>query len=195
MLKGTAEPSREEIMFVAERESGLFTVAGSMDEAGVLSDLKTAFLVAFAVLGYRFAFAPALKPIRAAIQAGIAPPIVVGQSERTADFPKFTVCEVTSGSGEFFVMVVGDRKMWNLPAGENTPSGKPPLESRLRPISWPEIERSGNRKAMQHFQTRGRLFHSDHCDKHRHEEFHGPAQPRKNWPVSAAEASGPARLG
>ena len=114
----------------------------------MLTDLKTAFLIAFAVLGYRFAFAPALRPIRAAILAGQPPPIG-GAANRTDSFRPYSVTEVFGEEdGVGLVVVAGKDQMWNLPVGAQ-PFHDPTISKRKSTRDWPPIEQSGNRNPMQ----------------------------------------------
>ena len=179
--------ARTDTIYASQRASGLWAVSGIKDNAEVLTDLKSAFLIAFAVLGYRFAFAPNLRSIRAAILAGQPPPIG-GADNRTDGFPKYSVTEVFGHEdGVGLVVVAGEDQMWKLPVGAR-PFQDPTISNRKSTRDWPPIEQSGNRNAMQKFLEDGCLFHADHCRVRDRRVLHGPKQHRSRWPVTASEA-------
>ena len=193
-IKRGKREARRETAYVDKRPSGIWVVGGVKDNAEVLTDLKSAFLIAFAVLGYRFAFAPALRPIRASIIAG-ASPRTAGGSPRFDGFPPHSVTEVFSSEDAVgSVVVAGEDHMWNLPAGSRALSD-PSKATYQRTWDWPPIEKSGNRKAMQAMLEGGDLFHTDHCHKHDHHVLHGHRLPRSKWPVNVEEAEPAERFG
>jgi len=139
-----------------------FTRTGSAELA---TDLKSAFLLAFVTLGYRFAFGSALVPIRQAIRDGNAPPEGMGGPVDMTGFPEFTVGVLESGG----VVVSGPTGStnWWLPAGDF--QGPANLgDSSFQPFAWPNTHTSGNRRETSGLLQQGLFFHGDYCDNEVH---------------------------
>lgn len=143
------------------------------DDARFMTDLKSGFLLAFATLGYRFALADELAPVRDAIRTGKRPR------------PEFAVMAKFPADGRAVVMdIAAPWRSVVVKAADGTalilPTvGAPRLpftpkqlrrgelsyrHARTQEIPWPTLQvREGDIEVI--FRA-GRLFHYDHCKKH-----------------------------
>lgn len=160
--------------------TGAETLSRFADQSQTATDLKSAFIIAFAALGYRFAFAPALHPIRQAIYDGTAPPEGMGGPLNVSDanFAPFTVNECRPGA----VVVMANDAGWLLPAGvENRLDDVTPTVSG-RSLAWPRAVHIGAWLQFETLTAEGRLFHADLCPRPDH-QLHGPRQARSAWKI------------
>ncbi len=167
--KGAIAPSNTMGHISINPDNDLWVVESLGDPHITYANLKTAFLVAFAVLGYGFALAHELVPVRQAILSADMnsdlehvpnqrhlPPMggPIGQHHLSMREP-FTVLE-TSGS---IVEVISDDFGWQFPVGNDYSQKTQPA----RTYAWPKTHDSGNyRQMMDHWQNRS-LFHLEWC--------------------------------
>jgi len=150
-------------------ETDIWVVESLGDPHVTYANLKTAFLVAFAVLGYGFALAHELAPVRQAIlsadmRADLAsvhvndeiPPIggPITELHRSKRRP-FTVLEM----GGSIVEVISDDFGWQFPVGDDYRKTQPG-----RTYQWPETHDSGNYAQMSSHWQNSRLFHLEWCE-------------------------------
>ncbi|UVS80561.1 hypothetical protein Actkin_04312 [Actinokineospora sp. UTMC 2448] len=148
---------------VDHRSNGLYVVAD--ETALVLSDVKSAFLLAFASLGYKWALAKELDEIRAALTSSDLPDrdhVWQGVIEMGDAPPGNTVLEVAAPNACTIVRAA-NRKSVVLPAPGHSrvplPNQLGQLQVRTHP--WPYLLGPG-RLVDQQYQA-GRLFHVDFC--------------------------------
>jgi hypothetical protein len=131
----------------------------------VMADIKSAYILAFATLGYEWAVANGLKPIRAAIRSGDAPAddavAIVGVD---GSFAENSVIQFAGakggvavvGQGGYAVLLPGPGSR-RAPVLDGTPA-------KTRSWSWPQtVGPHGNVWAAR---EAGNLFHADFCDRH-----------------------------
>jgi len=150
--------------------SDLWVVESMGDASVTYTNLKTAFLVAFSVLGYRFAFAHVLDPVRKAIITGDIeseldsafgerPSAIGGPMSPThlEQREPFTVLE-THGA---IVEVMADDFGWQFPVTDDLSQ----RTQQARTYSWPKTHNSGSRQQFMDHWRNGALFHLEHCDR------------------------------
>jgi hypothetical protein len=149
-------------------------------EPTTLSDVKSAYLIAFVVLGYSWCTASRLGGLRAALASSACVPTsdaLVTCGLASADFPERSVVEVTSPVP--LVLVVGpDRELTVALPGARTPdvaaacvlASQTPVQARM--FEWPltvrETARALDLEARfvkpEDAWDRGMTFHLDRCD-------------------------------
>lgn len=181
--------ARSEVGYVRrDLTTGAQTVTATVDRAEAAYDLKAAFLIAFATLGYRFAFGAALRPIRQAILDGTAPPVGWGGPLAPEDtsLPPFTVNECRLGA----VIVMGATGGWMMPAGRHNTLDFVERHAASRTLAWPRAVEFGAWEKFRDVSLAGQLFHADLCQKNDHQATLGPALPRGAWSLLATSERG-----
>lgn len=110
LLRGEHETSGMHSCEIHGQVPAKFVDLDHFSPMGVLdsSDLKTAFLIAFATLGYRWALDPSLNPVVAAIQRGVAPAPKFGAVGILANRPASDTRHVVVSNGAVpSVFVIG----------------------------------------------------------------------------------------
>lgn len=188
IARNALTPNTEVVYVRRDLATGLLRRGAVVDQAQVATDLKSAFVIAFAALGYTFAFAPALRPIRQAIHDGTAPPEGWGGPIDQADtaFEPFTVNECETGA----VVVMGGERGWMLPAGPTNTLDQLEVTNRARALAWPKAVEIGTWKQFEELTKLGHLFHADVCPRPDH-RIHGPRQPRHRWPIEIRSCTSP----
>lgn len=131
----------------------------------VLSDLKSAFLVAFATLGYGWSTAPGLRPIREAIQSGVLPPEGTCSIVKLRDHGDQGLVVQLSGASRSVLVQAASGVAVQLPCPGSTIV--PMLDGafvRARSWSWPTL--TGSHTQIEAARRIGNLFHVDFCDAH-----------------------------
>ena len=170
-----SSPNKGNVAMMSERPSGLITIDGFEDEAVIAADLKTAFLVAFAALGYRFAFSSGLRPVRRSILNGSssdsAGPIEPDDAKQSGDLK---VREHSKG----WVFVSGIGHTWSLPIRRGVAA---PTAGRARTMSWPTTHTSGNHLEVSSHVGAGNFFHSDFCTDAKHDGAYDADHTADDW--------------
>ena len=170
-----SSPNKENVAITSERPSGLITIDGFEDEAVIAADLKTAFLVAFATLGYRFAFSSGLRPVRRSILKGSssdsAGPIEPDDAKQSGDLK---VWEHSKG----WVFVSGIGHTWSLPIRRGVAA---PTAGGARTMSWPATHTSGNHTEVSSHVGAGNFFHSDFCTDAKHDGAYDADRTADHW--------------
>lgn len=160
LKKGQRSPDNR-IAYAEIGMNGEMTVRELGDRDQTATNQKTAFLVAFAVLGYSFALHPSYNDIRASIQQGTVPPTGGPiPAERLHGYEDESVYEHTNG----VVVVVGRGFGWMI-----VPSDVPsPGETTERRWPWPDTHSCGDRREFEGHLSAGNLFHADYCHQGDH---------------------------
>jgi len=150
---------------------GLWIVESLGDAQVTYTNLKTAFLIGFAVLGYRFALAHALDEVRTAILTGdmdqtldsaddLGEPSPIGgpiPQRHLPDRSPFTVLESTQG----IVEVVGEDFGWQFPVNPDARLGT----QDSRSYRWPTSHGSGSEAQFMQYWQDNCLFHLEWCSE------------------------------
>jgi 5-methylcytosine-specific restriction endonuclease McrA len=152
-----------------QMNTGLYVVVSELPL--VLTDLKAAFLLTFASLGYRWALSRELQPVRSAICAGHVPDpsfAWVGKIE-TSNHPGEheaggrAILEVTDPKPCIVVRRdEGTSVILPVPGSPHVPRALGRL--RLRSFPWPRTAAQGRQIELVH--REGHLFHADFCSRH-----------------------------
>ena len=143
-----------------------------------MTDLKTAFLISFATLGYRWALADELRPIRRAIVAGREPgqTYALGFEAGTGSsmYGSNVVLEVGAPHPCTIVIAANGAGMV-LPLPGTALIPPPPVidEITARSYPWPQTAGHSLANEVSRAYRLGTLFHGDLCHSH-------------EWPVQAA---------
>jgi len=165
MRKGDRS-SDNRIMHGSYDVHGNFTADGIADSSEMATDQKTAFLVAFAALGYRFALDPMYNHIRTSIYEGSTPPTGPIPAKMLVGLEDESVYEHANG----VVTVVGRDYGWMLSPLRARPSSE---KHGRRRWDWPETHSRGNRQHFAEHFASGGLFHADFCTNPNHHTW-GP---------------------
>ncbi|WP_328991492.1 HNH endonuclease [Kribbella sp. NBC_01245] len=152
---------------VIERQVGVRIIARPL--AFNMTDLKAAFVIAFGVLGYRWAMSPELQPVRNGIVNGYEP------GKRSVQ-----IIELGAGSsviGDFVlelaapeqcVVVVartGRAVVLPIPGAPQIPTLRS-KDVRARHFPWPATAAHGRINEVERACLAGTLFHADLCHAH-----------------------------
>jgi hypothetical protein len=149
-------------------------VVAAITDAQFLTDLKSAFLLAFAALGYRYALAVELEPVREAIRTGIrcGEDVAVradfpadGRAEVVyIDWPHRTVLVKAADGTGLLLPAIGAATLPFTP--QQLRSGTVAIgPAAISAFPWPEEVPTGEAQFEAIYQT-GNLFHYDHCRNH-----------------------------
>ncbi|WP_137293538.1 hypothetical protein [Nocardioides dongxiaopingii] len=145
------------------RASGV--LVAQPDEAWALTDLKSAFLIAFATLGYGWARGAQLQPMRIAIQKGELPPTGTCAIVRfNDDLQGDLVLELGSPGGGVAVRSASGVGVV-FPGPGQTVAAVPSGVVQLRKYEWPVT--AGSHTQLAAARVAGTLFHIDFCSDHR----------------------------
>lgn len=144
------------------------------DDARFMVDLKSGFLLAFAALGYRFALAAELAPVREAIRTGVRPRNEFAVMAKFSPGGRAVVMDV-AWPWRSVVVKAPDGTALILPTVGAPTLPIPPEQLRSRrftfgplraqEVPWPDELPTGEAQIEAIFR-RGHLFHYDHCKKH-----------------------------
>lgn len=165
-LKRGQRESDRKVMVASVDGRGDVRLKGRVDSKLTATDQKTAFLIAFATLGYRFAFGKALDVVRDSILQGSTPPVggpVDPAHILTAGYRPETV--VTSDAGT--VEVVGHDFAWQFISGSGLRAA-PGTKARGYTSEWAVTHEIGRAKDMDIHLASGDLFHGDYCRRPGH---------------------------
>jgi hypothetical protein len=137
------------------------------------TDLKAAFVVAFATLGYQFALARQLDPIREAIMTG-TPPLPRYARLARVEYPRpgSLVIEV---HGPYPCIIVlagnGNAVLMPMPGHPEIPADHQFGDVRTRVHEWPDHlgphkSGAGHHRMIGEAHKAGTLFHADYCHHH-----------------------------
>lgn len=148
-------------------------LAGGSEHDLMLNDLKAAFLVAFATLGYQWALARQLEPIRRALLVEQLPD---RKHARRLDIryerPGNLVIEVHRPHPCIVVRPNnGPAVVLPMPGHPQIPEPDQFGDSRTRTHEWPDLlgphkSGAGHYKMIVEAHAQGRLFHADYCHTH-----------------------------
>ncbi|GAA4091503.1 hypothetical protein GCM10023066_28980 [Nocardioides kongjuensis] len=131
----------------------------------VLTDLKSAFLVAFATLGYGWSTTAGLRPVRTAIQSGTLPPNGTCSIVKLRDHDGQNIVMQLSGPSRSILVQAASGIAVQLPCpGSASLPILDGLAVRTRQWSWPTL--NGSHKQLEVARRAGNLFHTDFCDGH-----------------------------
>lgn len=170
------EFTREELAELArqradvERIVGLSLIATPLPF--LLTDLKAAYIIAFAVLGYRWALGPELRGVRAAIAAGREPAAREATVIRVRDGDPMpgrgVVLEVAEPAPCVIVTAAtGYGVMLPVPGGPLVPLANQVQRLTARRYPWPETAAHAKVNEVARGYRLGTLFHADLCHNHR----------------------------
>lgn len=139
----------------------------------ILTDLKAAFLIAFATLGYQWALARQLEPIRQALLIEQVPEL---KHARRFDVrhqrPGNLVIEVHRPYPCVIVRAANGRAVvLPMPGHSQIPELHQFGNSRTRTHEWPNLlgqhkSGAGHYRMISEAHEQGRLFHADYCHTH-----------------------------
>jgi hypothetical protein len=147
--------------------------------AFLITDLKAAFTVAFATLGYRFALAPELRDIRQAIANGTEPNPTRMQMIHFGEGGPVTggiVLEVAAPAPCIIVASsTGAGVVLPMPGAAVIPP--PMLLTHLiaRRYEWPQTAAHANVNEVARAYRLGTLFHGDLCHRHQFPTWRTPS--------------------
>lgn len=136
-----------------------------------LSDVKTAYLIAFATLGYRWALASGLRGIRAALTAGAEPPphqaTVVQIKDGDLSASPGVVLEVARPAPCVIVTAAtGYGVVLPMPGSASIPAAHQLDQLIARRYPWPQTATHAKVNEVERAYRLGTLFHADLCHSH-----------------------------
>ncbi|MGI5151383.1 hypothetical protein ACQEVC_34305 [Plantactinospora sp. CA-294935] len=169
-----AEFTEEERAHLHRRRVELEKIVGFevsvLPMAFLLTDLKAAFTVAFATLGYRFALAPELRDIRQAITKGTEPDPARMQMIHFREGSPVTggiVLEVAAPAPCIIVASsTGTGVVLPMPGAAVIPPPMSLTHLVARRYEWPETAAHAKVNEVARAYRLGTLFHGDLCHRH-----------------------------
>jgi hypothetical protein len=153
--------------------SGSGLVVPRSDDRRFMVDLKSAFLIAFVALGYRWALSAELAPIREAIRTGVRPSNDVAVMATLDPGPRSVVMDVAMPfrsavvqhrNGAAFILPTVDAPRVPVTAEQLRRGNFTFGPTIAQEIPWPTLPKKESE--VRAIMKAGHLFHYDHCQKH-----------------------------
>ncbi len=137
----------------------------------LLSDVKSAYLIAFAALGYRWALSPEVRGVRAALTAGAEP------SPRQATVVRAKDGDLPAGPGVVLEVArpapcvivtaaTGYGVILPMPGSAIIPAANQLDRLTVRRYPWPQTAAHARVNEVERAYRLGTLFHADLCHPH-----------------------------